>query len=287
MALRPGGGLRLSRDQLDRLAAELVEQLDQEYTSLLSSIEEVQGLMEAEVAGASLLPSLEDLDAFVASADAALKHLEGLEARREKACRVETAELEAAAASKAEDSSRRTTASSADSPTDRSLCEVSSAEGDESTSEAECAAESPKACESTDDELLWPQSKWTSPDRIIAGELVPSDASLGVERIKLEGEEVQPTREMTQVESRPRWADLSDDDDRFGIPMLAAPKAHAGGATRSGTAPARAMCSKCKEELGKESFSRRAWRQARGLGGAGLVSGARESAVCRDCSLET
>merc|ERR1712046_329116 len=55
--VRAGPGRRLSHAQLDSLVAGLREQLDQEYTSLLASIEEVQGLMEAEVADAGLLPS--------------------------------------------------------------------------------------------------------------------------------------------------------------------------------------------------------------------------------------
>lgn len=76
MALRPGGGQRLCCEQLDRLAAELREQLDQEYTSLLSSIEEVQGLMEAEVNDVELLPPLEVLEAFALSAEAARRSLE-------------------------------------------------------------------------------------------------------------------------------------------------------------------------------------------------------------------
>lgn len=68
-------GQRLSRDQLDRLAEGLREQLDQEYTSLLACIEEVQALMEAEVAGAGLLPSRAELEAFVTAARAALAAL--------------------------------------------------------------------------------------------------------------------------------------------------------------------------------------------------------------------
>lgn len=57
----------LSREQLERLANVLREQLDQEHTSLLASIDEVQALLEAEVR----LPRAE-LDAFVAAADEAL-----------------------------------------------------------------------------------------------------------------------------------------------------------------------------------------------------------------------
>jgi len=314
----------------------------------------VQGLMEAEVAGASLLPSLEDLDAFVVNADAALEHLEGLEATRDHACKLiddtETVKFAAADVPKAaslecnsiagvcdidadravlrqlsrktapsteEDCDRGTAPSIEEALADRSLCEVSSARGYESPGEVECG-ESPTTYESTDDELSWPQSKWTRRERTIAGESEPPDILLGAERTKLESEDhqlssMQMVRKMTQVgacfgiqicmdaeqseerlqssphkvEARPRWVDLSDEEERSGTPTLAAQKAHAGGSSRIVTAAARAMCSECREELGKESFSRRAWRQARGLGGAGLASGPLESAVCRDCSLET
>merc|ERR1719313_1556688 len=75
MAIRPGGGQRLGREQLDQLAAELRDQLDQEYTSLMSSIDEVQALMEAEVAGVELLPPLEELEAFARKAEAVVASL--------------------------------------------------------------------------------------------------------------------------------------------------------------------------------------------------------------------
>jgi len=74
--VRAGPGRRLSREQLDSLVAALREQLDQEYTSLLASIEEVQGLMEAEVADAGLLPSRLELEAFSVEADEALRRLQ-------------------------------------------------------------------------------------------------------------------------------------------------------------------------------------------------------------------
>lgn len=60
---------RMAGEQLDHLATELQEQLDQEHTSLLASIEEVQGLMEAEVAAPCTLPPLRDLSSFVADVE--------------------------------------------------------------------------------------------------------------------------------------------------------------------------------------------------------------------------
>lgn len=60
---------RTASEQLDHLANELREQLDQEHTSLLASIEEVQGLMEAEVIAPRTLPSIGDLSLFVVSVE--------------------------------------------------------------------------------------------------------------------------------------------------------------------------------------------------------------------------
>mmetsp|Transcript_94493 Transcript_94493/g.147722 ORF Transcript_94493/g.147722 Transcript_94493/m.147722 type:complete len:468 (-) Transcript_94493:68-1471(-) len=309
MALRPGGGQRLSRDQLDRLAAELVEQLDQEYTSLLSSIEEVQQLMEAEVAGVSLLPSLDDLDAFVVNADAALKRLEELEAPSFSPCklmeRVEPVNLATADApadlslkspSKVglrhletnHELARRAlrtqeekcTLAITETLTDRSLCKDSSATDCELFSEVD-KGDSPKSYDSTDDELFWPQSRWTLQE----SKAVERDLSEQVCTDVVQSEETSQLPSHN-VASRPRWADLSDDEGRLNITTRVAQNPHTGRSTRSSTAPARAMCSKCREELVKEKFSRRAWKLARGLGGAGLAIGARESAVCRDCSLD-
>lgn len=71
LGMRPGGQ-RLGCEQLDALGAQLVDQLEQEFTSLVSSIEEVQALMEAEVAELRRPPPVAELEAFCAAADAAL-----------------------------------------------------------------------------------------------------------------------------------------------------------------------------------------------------------------------
>ncbi|CAE7832338.1 unnamed protein product, partial [Symbiodinium microadriaticum] len=57
---------------LGRLAGELSEQMDQEYTALMASIEEIQNLMEAEVAGDARLPSIEELEAFTVRIEEAI-----------------------------------------------------------------------------------------------------------------------------------------------------------------------------------------------------------------------
>jgi len=66
IALCLPGGQRARAAQLDGLATILQEQLDQEHTLLLSSIEEVQGLMEAELTS---LPTCADLEAFNEAAE--------------------------------------------------------------------------------------------------------------------------------------------------------------------------------------------------------------------------
>jgi len=107
---------------------------------------------------------------------------------------------------------------------------------------------------------------------------------------------------------RPRWADLSDDEEDE--VMLQFPPATqmfleereaavevretgpAGGVQEKAyeaeggkQGPAKARCGGCREMLGKESFSRRAWRQARGLGGAGMAGAIeRGNALCRSCA---
>ncbi|CAK9025299.1 Hypothetical protein SCF082_LOCUS17020 [Durusdinium trenchii] len=68
----PGARQRRHSTELQKLAVELKEQLDQEYTALMASIEEIQALMEAEVAGDARLPSVEELEGFVARIDRAL-----------------------------------------------------------------------------------------------------------------------------------------------------------------------------------------------------------------------
>jgi len=67
---------RRQNTELKKLAVELTEQLDQEYTALMASIEEIQALMEAEVAGDARLPSVEDLEGFARQIDVALLNLE-------------------------------------------------------------------------------------------------------------------------------------------------------------------------------------------------------------------
>eukprot|EP00929_Paragymnodinium_shiwhaense_P069705 TRINITY_DN35169_c0_g1_i1.p1 TRINITY_DN35169_c0_g1~~TRINITY_DN35169_c0_g1_i1.p1 ORF type:complete len:598 (-),score=121.71 TRINITY_DN35169_c0_g1_i1:93-1886(-) len=66
---------RMSRTDLNKLAVELREQIDQEYTSLMTSIEEVQALMEAEVAGTVSWPSSAELLEFAAAVDSVVAAL--------------------------------------------------------------------------------------------------------------------------------------------------------------------------------------------------------------------
>ncbi|CAJ1358780.1 unnamed protein product [Effrenium voratum] len=74
------GKTRQSNEQLCKLAAELREQMDQEYTALMASIDEIQRLMEAEVAGDAQLPSIAELQTFTASIDEATRKLHATQA---------------------------------------------------------------------------------------------------------------------------------------------------------------------------------------------------------------
>ncbi|CAE7380437.1 unnamed protein product [Symbiodinium natans] len=67
---------RRSVEQLGRLAGDLSEQMDQEYTALMASIDEIQALMEAEVAGDARLPSIEELEAFTERIEVAIRNLQ-------------------------------------------------------------------------------------------------------------------------------------------------------------------------------------------------------------------
>eukprot|EP00927_Polykrikos_kofoidii_P050634 TRINITY_DN44524_c0_g1_i1.p1 TRINITY_DN44524_c0_g1~~TRINITY_DN44524_c0_g1_i1.p1 ORF type:complete len:696 (-),score=95.72 TRINITY_DN44524_c0_g1_i1:27-2072(-) len=71
----PAPGGRLTAKQLEDMAVGLREQLEQEFTSIMSSIDEVQALLDAEMAGAKSLPSRAELCTFIAAADAALTAL--------------------------------------------------------------------------------------------------------------------------------------------------------------------------------------------------------------------
>lgn len=166
LGMRPGGQ-RLGCEQLDALAAQLVDQLEQEFTSLVSSIEEVQALMEAEVAELRRPPPLAELEAFCAEADAALT------------------------------------------PARRRWADFSS---ESSEVDAGSCASDFTACEAR-------------------GEA----CGIGSEAL-------------------------------------------------SSRLPARAPCARCGALLGRPAFSRRAWRQARGLGSATRDSGNTPSAACLACT---
>jgi len=96
---------RRQNTELKKLAVELTEQLDQEYTALMASIEEIQALMEAEVAGDARLPSVEDLEGFARQIDVALLNLEAEKAEASVPaveC-VESVEVKVETAKKAKD----------------------------------------------------------------------------------------------------------------------------------------------------------------------------------------
>lgn len=189
---RPASVGRMGREQLDRLAAALGEQLDQEHTALMASIEEVQGLMEAEVSGAAAPPSRAELEAFAAEVEGVL--------RREAAAEEQPGPVPAARAAAAAPRARRWADFSDD-------------------SEVEAPA-SPIAA--------WP-----------AGVARPA------------------------ADAAPVAGSAAD------------------GGAAAGAAAALVACARCGRLQGRASFSRRAWRRARGLGGREEPS---EGAECLGCS---
>jgi len=370
VALRPGGGQRLSRDQLDRLASELREQLEQEYTSLLSSIEEVQGLMEAEVIGLELLPPLEELEAFAVAAKAALQVLRSasktIDSSSDSTCR----KLGCAKAGKLDGKTKEPCSPSGRAP--RILLEEALLEEplleDELPRDTTLAIPSAFQQEVPIKEVL-PATRGLDPkqvsqdlspgldlcDVVVKGMslqpqpeerltdlAIPSpdalDCDMGAPLVMLckastarssafahapeitidcaRGSETAvscatevKTAIVQEVVARPRWADLSDDDDEAaavlpsslsrGVPPQLRPPvavASTSGAIEAPKGPspcvrvtdsesvdkARAACGKCMQLLGKDSFSRRAWREARGAGTAGAAD--KGGAICRSCA---
>jgi len=196
---------RRSREQLECLAEELREQLDQEYTSLMTSIEEVQSLMEAEVAGDAQLPSIEELEDFTAQVDQKLEEL------CKEAPTVALEKLPKRDKKSEEDSSMKT-----------------------------------------------------------IFEVVP----------ELNQEPIQPS--IAQKAERPRWADMCSDSDEAEVIFGSDEDRPAQKVVCPKNQAAQAQCSRCRRFLGKSFFSRRAWRQVRGLGSEGNRNP--ESTACHDCS---
>lgn len=199
---RRSPGQRMSREQLDVLSAGLKEQLDQEYTSLMASIEEVQGLMEAAVVGAELLPCWDDLAAF-----------------REEMDRW----------------SQRTAIGA--------------------------IPELPKAD--------------VAEDRILQLESVCSGGT------RLSQDDFGSAEPTQSAPSRQRWADFAADSDDE---VLKATRSAAESIRilRDSCSSAFALCCKCEQMLGRKEFSRRMWRQARGLDPNGCKRPT--EAVCTSCT---
>lgn len=226
----------MGRDQLDRLAAELREQLEQEHTSLMASIEEMQGLIEAEVDGGVPRPSIADLEAFASQVDVLMRSSGGSDGDRPRSqAEVATGRQRAAVSEEAPPGIPEAAAES-----------------------VEEAAE-PEAAEAA--LVLLPHSPARAPPR-------PASA----------------------LPARPRWADMgSDSDEAREAPSKPVAVSLATSSASAGGAPAQASCSKCLRLLGRAAFSRRAWRQARGLGGGACrgelhTAGGGHGAVCITCS---
>lgn len=275
--VRAGGspGARLCRQQLDALAAELREQLDQEYTSLLASIEEVQCLMEAEVAGVSSLPSRAELEAFSAAAAAVL------------------AEHGTAAVQATSDAGGGPPA-----PPEHGAAEVAAAVA--AVHEQGCVdplVNENRNCNPEDADVLVFPARATR----AVGEADPEESGITAADMVAMAAPARPAKPAP----RRRWADsfsdseeaplmpgapapLGSDPDRCAAGDIGAMAATTvGGCTSAPLAAARAKCSSCGTLLSRTGFSRRAWREARGLGRGG--QGRREPgrAACLACSRAT
>jgi hypothetical protein len=243
-------GQRQSQDQLDRLAAELREQLDQEYTSLITSIEEVQALMEAEVSSAWIPPSTADLEAFTKEVDKALVVQQQ---------------------QRPDDSTCTQVADVIDSRCTQNdtIAELDVAQ--KPLSGVARRAEAPFA------------------------EQYP--AGFGERSASIPEETSLPqSGPAVAAQRRPRWADMASDseDDEDSKKLKRTEKEVQQEHTAAGrdkiTKKATATCSKCNRSLGKDAFSRRAWRQARGLGGSAhqslpeAASASSFSSICLQCT---
>lgn len=294
--VRTGPGHRMSNRQLDDLAAQLREQLDQEYTSLITSIEEVQALMEAEVTGSGPLPSRTDLETFMLAADAKLNEstnrtqdedpvLHTLEAdpsesldQLNESSRIAAShedELEPAAL----DAERDNVATAYDA-TDFALHVTPAL-----TRDVRCSDGLQETCVSS----VWipiltscmeeSQRDSSSARPRWADFTSDSDHELVQQDVAAYSSERPPT-----TVARTRWADMSleCENDDISESTLQIFKAAADLQTSSAHGPAMIICSKCVRQLGRAAFSRRAWRQARGLG-ASATSRCTDSVVCLNC----
>mmetsp|Transcript_33137 Transcript_33137/g.84289 ORF Transcript_33137/g.84289 Transcript_33137/m.84289 type:complete len:536 (+) Transcript_33137:117-1724(+) len=316
---------RMSRRQLEELAVSMRGQLDEEYTSLMASIEEVQALMEAEVSGTGLLPSRAELEAFCSSAASALAAVPPAE----KISSEVTDPLEVAsfaddletedAFSKSAVSSPSSSSSSGrgNSGVSRGAAACTSGRGGGgsarwmksfSTSlqghlEAEDEADGEAAADGSSAELqaecfpgvffgLGDEEEEQSPRqqqnlRILPeeDEEVQADADAASARHRSEAEQRAPSAEGADA-GRPRWSDMCSDDseDSLSRPRAAKAASAAGATIARATdegASAHGECCRCRRSMGRSDFSRRSWRQARGLGAAAGVASA---AACIDCS---
>mmetsp|Transcript_68837 Transcript_68837/g.224257 ORF Transcript_68837/g.224257 Transcript_68837/m.224257 type:complete len:535 (+) Transcript_68837:150-1754(+) len=315
---------RMNRRQLEELAVSMRGQLDEEYTSLMASIEEVQALMEAEVSGTGLLPSRAELEAFCSSAASALASVppaEKIAAERTDALEVATFadDLETEDAfSKSAVSSPSSSSSSGrgSSGVSRGAAACTSGRGGDgsarwmksfSTSlqghlEAEDEADGEAAADGSsagaqaeccpgvffglgDKEEQSPRQRQNLRILPEEDEEVQADTDGASARHRSEAAQRAPSAEGADA-GRPRWSDMCSDDseDSLSRPRAAKAASAAGATIARATdegASAHGECCRCRRSRGRSAFSRRSWRQARGLGAAAGVSSA---AACIDCS---
>lgn len=274
------GSGRMNSEQLNKLATELRDQLDQEHTSLMASIEEVQNLMEAEVADVGLLPSLVELEAFICQAKLGLSRMS-----------VKSSPSSPSSISRKDSGGRCFFARKG--RAEEKVNHDSMKHRQEGKDEEEDKHEEPEQQENeTQTELL----DLETPD-----DLASTDANhnLGCQsEVQNTGESCFPLETHdagsghVQAEAQPeasiwcmpastvknqgqRWADMASESEGESSPR-------AGPSSGTSAPRAGAECGRCHCLLGRESFSRRAWRQARGLGSEGLR--APSGASCLSCS---
>mmetsp|Transcript_47586 Transcript_47586/g.111279 ORF Transcript_47586/g.111279 Transcript_47586/m.111279 type:complete len:443 (+) Transcript_47586:93-1421(+) len=253
-----------NREQLGRLANELSEQMDQEYTALMASIDEIQALMEAEVAGDARLPSVEDLQEFAKKVEEAMGRFptdEVLEPRGPApAFPRQSAGLDAVP----EAGDREQDPPQEPASWLRELEEL----------EALLPGHPVGAFSDFQDEAQHSAAELSArPGAQLPAQLreeLPAQAP---------GEDVNFTSSwlVEPKDQRRRWADLlSDSEEELqNLPRL--PTEERGAKSE----PAVAQCGRCCRYLDKSFFSRRAWRQVRGKGSQGHRRP--DSALCRDC----
>lgn len=238
---------RTASEQLDHLARELREQLDQEHTSLLASIEEVQGLMEAEVVAPRTLPSFSALSLFV----------DAVEQLREKSGNAGTLHVH-------------------DPPAEASPAYTERGELPPDLVPAQVVRE-PSATTSS---VKNPRPRWADLSDSDKEGITPSRPCLAPRA----PDEAPRTHRQRAASQQSAEVQRSGSCDVPRAPCQASQQSAKVQRSGSRDAP-RAPCQACGEVLARSAFSRRAWRRARSaVAPAGCGDADAESGTCLACT---